>query len=81
MDTIFMISKSSKTSDSHRLLLNLTDQIDLERSDVEVVMREDMSLYQIFQHLLYMEKRSKSYKIKKFKISTPTGNEEFELSD
>ena len=28
-----------------------------------------------------MEKRSKSYKIKKFKISTPTGNEEFELSD
>ena len=43
-----MISKSSKTSDSHRLLLNLTDQINLERSDVEVVMREDMSLYQIF---------------------------------
>ena len=48
MDTIFMISKSSKTSDSHRLLLNLTDQINLERNDVEVVMREDMSLYQIF---------------------------------
>ena len=43
-----MISKSSKTSDSHRLLLNLTDQINLDRSDVEVVMREDMSLYQIF---------------------------------
>ena len=43
-----MISKSSKTSDSHRLLLNFTDQINLERSDVEVVMREDMSLYQIF---------------------------------
>ena len=43
-----MISKSSKTSDSHRLLLNLTDQINLERNDVEVVMREDMSLYQIF---------------------------------
>ena len=28
MDTIFMSSKNSKTSDSHRLLLNLTDKID-----------------------------------------------------
>ena len=32
MDTIFMNS-SSKTSDPHRLLLNLTDKIDLKRSD------------------------------------------------
>ena len=29
MDTIFMSSESSKTSDSHRLLLNLSDKIDL----------------------------------------------------
>ena len=29
MDTIFMNSKNSKTSDPHRLLLNLTDKIDL----------------------------------------------------
>ena len=29
MDTIFMNSKNSKTSDLHRLLLNLTDKIDL----------------------------------------------------
>ena len=28
MDTIFISSKKSKTSDSHRLLLNLTDKID-----------------------------------------------------
>ena len=31
MDTIFMISKSIKTSDPHRLLL--TDKINLKRSD------------------------------------------------
>ena len=31
MDTIFMNSKNSKTSDTHRLLFNLTDKIDLKK--------------------------------------------------
>ena len=30
MDNIFIKSKNSKTSDSHRLLLNLTDKINLK---------------------------------------------------
>ena len=29
IDTVFIISNSSKTSDPHRLLLNLTDRINL----------------------------------------------------
>ena len=33
MDTIFMNSKNSKTSDLHRLSLNLTDKIDVRRKD------------------------------------------------
>ena len=33
MNTIFINSKNSKTSDPHRLLLNLTDKIDLKRKD------------------------------------------------
>ena len=33
MNTIFMNSENSKTSDSHILLLNLTDKIDLRRKD------------------------------------------------
>ena len=33
MNTIFMNSKSSKTSDPLRLLLNLGDKIDLRRKD------------------------------------------------
>ena len=33
MDTILMNSKNSKTSDSHGLLLNLTDKIDSRRKD------------------------------------------------
>ena len=33
MDTIFMNSENSKTSDLHRLLLSPTDKINLKRSD------------------------------------------------
>ena len=33
---VFMNSKSSKTSDPHRLLINLRDKIDLKRSDIYV---------------------------------------------
>ena len=33
MDTIFMNCEKRKTSDPHRLLLNLTDKINLKRSD------------------------------------------------
>ena len=33
MDIIFMNSRNSKTSDPHRLLLNLSDKIDLKRSE------------------------------------------------
>ena len=38
MDTIFMKSKNSKTSDPHRLLLNLANKIDLKISDKYVVL-------------------------------------------
>ena len=33
-----MNSKNSKTSDTHRLLLNLTDKINLKRSDKYVTL-------------------------------------------
>ena len=35
MDTIFMNSKNSNSSDPHRLILNLSDQIDLRSSDMK----------------------------------------------
>ena len=34
MDTILMNSENSKTSDPHRLLLNLSDKINLIRSEI-----------------------------------------------
>ena len=33
MDTIFMNSGNSKTSDPHRLLFNLSDKINLKKND------------------------------------------------
>ena len=41
MDTIFINSKNSKTSDSRRLLLNFLDKIDLKKQVM------NMLLYQI----------------------------------
>ena len=38
MNTIFMNSENSKTSESHRLLLNLKDKIDLRRKDKYIVL-------------------------------------------
>ena len=63
-----------KTSDLHRLLLKLTDKIDLRRRDKYFAL-SNLSIY-------YKCKNVKtSYKNNKFKISVPTWNEEFELPD
>ena len=69
-----MNSKNSETSDSHRILLNLTNKIDLKRKD-EYIVLSNLSIYYIWKNI------KKSYKDNKFKISAPTWNEEFELSD
>ena len=44
MDTIFMNSENSKTSDPHRLLLNLLDKINLKRSNKYVPL-SNLSIY------------------------------------
>ena len=44
MDAIFMDSKNSKTSDLHRLLLNLTYKINLSRSHKYVAL-SNLSIY------------------------------------
>ena len=38
MDNKFMNFENSKTSDTHRVLLNLSDKINLKRSDKHVVL-------------------------------------------
>ena len=71
MDTIFMNYENSRTSDHRRLLINLTDKIDLTRKDKYVV-SSNLSIYYTWK------KMKNSYKSNKFKISAPTWNEEFE---
>ena len=52
MDTIFMNSENSRTSEYHDLVLKLTDKLDLTRGQKKCCFIK--SLY-----LLYMEKREK----------------------
>ena len=69
-----MNSENSGTSDPHRLLLNLTDKINLKRSDKYVAL-SNLSINYTWKNI------KNSYKNNKFKMSAPTWNEEFELSD
>ena len=69
-----MNSKSGKTSDPHRLLLNFTDKIDLRRKDKYIAL-SNVSIYYTWKNI------TKSHKNNKFKISALTWNEEFELPD
>ena len=39
MDTIFLNSKNSETSDPHRLLLNLANRMNLKKSDKYVALK------------------------------------------
>ena len=74
VNTIFMNSRTSKTSYPYRLLLNLTDKIDLRRK-VKYIALSNFNIYFIWKNI------KKQYKNNKFKISAPTLNEEFELPD
>ena len=74
MDSIFMNSKNSKTSDPHRLLSNLTDKLNLKRADKYIAL-SNLGMYYTWKNI------KKSYRNNKLKISTPTQSEEFELPD
>ena len=71
MDSIFMISGNSKTSNLHRLLVNLSDKTNLKQCN-EYVAFLNLSI-------CYILKKLKAYETYKFKISAPTWNAEFEL--
>ena len=45
MDTIFMNPGNDKTSDSYRLLLNLSDKVDIKRSAKYVVLSNLSNYY------------------------------------
>ena len=74
MDTIFMNSENSRTSEYHVLVLKLTDKLDLRRGQKTVAL-SNLSNYYTWKNI------KSSYNNNKFKISAPTWKEEFELPD
>ena len=74
METIFMNTEKSKTSESHRFKLDLTDKRNLKDPKKNMALA-NLSLY-------YGWKNIKSeYNNNKFKISSPTWNDTFDLPD
>ena len=74
MDTIFMNSENSRTSEHHVLVLKLTDKLYLRRGQKTVAL-SSLSIYYTWKNI------KSSYNNNKFKISAPTWNEQFELLD
>ena len=74
MDTIFMNSENSTTSDPHVLILRLTNKVDLKIGE-KIIALSNLSIYYTWRNI------KNSYNNNKFKISTPTWNDKFELPD
>ena len=69
-----MISDNSKNSKPHVLIFNLTDKIDLQRSEKSIA-SSNLSIYNPWKNI------KKLCSNNKFKTSTPTWNDKFELPD
>ena len=65
MDTIFMNSENSKTSEPHILKLKVTDKLDL-RLNKKVIALSNLSIYYTWNNIKI------SYNNNKFKVPSPT---------
>ena len=74
MDTIFMNSENCKTSKPHVLILKLTNKLDLKIGE-KIIALSNLSIYYTWKN------RKSSSNDNKLKISAPTWNDKFELSD
>ena len=74
MDTIFMNSENSKTSEPHFLILKLTNKLDL-RIGEKIIVLSNLSIYYTWKNI------KSSYNNNEFTISAPTWNDQFELSN
>ena len=69
-----MNSESSKTSKPHVLTLKLTSKLDLRLGE-KVIALSNLSIYYTWRNI------NSSYNYNKFKISSSTWDDEFELTD
>ena len=74
MDTIFMNTENSRTTEYHVLVLKLTDKLDLRRGQ-KIVALSNLSIYYTWKNIKSPHNKNK------FKISAPAWRDEFELPD
>ena len=74
MDTIFINSENSKTSEPHVLVLKLANKLDL-RIGGKLIALSNLTISYSWKNI------KSSYSNNKFKISAPTWNDKFELPD
>ena len=72
--TFFMNSKNSKTNEPNRFKYDLTDKLDLKNPNKNMTLA-NLSIYYTWKNV------KSTYNNNKFKISAPTWNETFDLSD
>ena len=65
METIFMNTENSKTNESHRFKLYLTDKLTLKNPQKNMALA-NLSIYYAWKNI------KSEYKYNKFKISAPT---------
>ena len=74
MDTIFVNSENSRTSEYHVLVLKLTDKLDQRRGQKSVAL-SNLSIYYTWKNI------KSSYNYNTLKISAPTWSNTFDLPD
>ena len=74
METIFLNTENSKTSESHKFVLNLPQRLDLKNSNKHVAL-QNLPIYYTWKNI------RQQYKNNKLKIIAPLWNGEFELCD
>ena len=72
MDTVFVNSENSKTSEPNVSILKITNKVDL-RIGEKVIRLSNLSIYDTWKNI------KNSHNNNKFKISAPKLNDKFEL--
>ena len=73
METIFMNTENSKTNEPHKFVFNLSQKLDLRRSNKHVAL-QNLSIYYMWKNV------RKQHKNNKLKIIAPTWIDELGLS-
>ena len=74
METIFINSENSKTSEPHRFKLNLADKLNLKNPNKNMA-QANLSIFYTWKNI------KSEYSNNKFKISAATSNDTFDLPD